>query len=336
MKKQHKIKTIKTRKVMLAWLMAAVMSLSVNVVSEAAGFSMGLMVSRTTPISMQENLYLPDFSQAEVKHTAQTSRMLSISETLKQPERLNFSSEEEKKIFYPGDTLYLPLIHNVSGNQYEAKECPSNWAFSVSGLNKQSVSNVRWANENGYLTIAVDFATQLTQSKPLNILFNITIYDKDAPSFRNTVEIEGVFQNVTREALPGTINEIVSPMNLKAGEIYNGEPLTLSFGRNILLKDVVLKKGQTLYLNLDQSFDHQIANQYRSFDIRCYNFTGNEDELAEPAKVCLPAQKNEPYVYEVIDGKLKRLLSDYDEESGLVCFMTKTLGYYVVSPILMQ
>ena len=336
--KQHKNYHHKIRKVMLSWAMTVVMLFSMSAVSYAQ-FSpsvMGMMVNRTAPVSIENHTYELNLSKAQVKHSPQTVRMLSVPSALTAPEKLVGSNGKEKLAFYPGDTLYIPFANKTSGIAYTSKSRPSNWEIAVSGMNKQTVSNVRWANENGYLTVAVDFASELMQSKPVDVKLNIILYDKTSKAQNKPMVLEASFQNVTREVMPGTVNEVVSPMNMKAGKIYHEQPLTLSFGHNVFLKDAVLVPGETMYLNLDRSFDHKLANQYRSFDIQCYNFIGSEDHFTEPAELCLPAQRNESYVYEVIDGELRRLVSQYDEENGLVCFTTDSLGYYVVSPILMK
>ena len=336
--KQHNNNHKKWRKVMLSWAMTAVMLFSMSAVSYAqfTPSVMGLIVNRTAPVSIENHVYELNLSKAQVKHTAQTSRMLSVSPNLTAPEKMLTPDGKEKLAVYPGDTLYIPFSNKASGVSYTSKSCPSNWEISVSGMDEKSISNVRWANENGYLTVAVDFAKELMQSKAVDVNLSITLYDKTTKAKNEPMVLEASFQNVTREIMPGTINEVVSPMNLKAGEIYKGQPVTLSFGHNIFLKDAVLAPGKTMYLNLDQSFDHKLANQYRSFDIQCYHFIGNEDSFMEPAELCLPAQKNESYVYEVMDGELRRIMSRYDEENGQICFTTDSLGYYVVSPILMK
>ena len=79
-------------------------------------------------------------------------------------------------------------------------------------------------------------------------------------------------------------------MNLHAGQIYQGEEVILSFGGNVYFKDAVLQPGQTIYLDLDCSFDSQIANRYKAFDIQCYRFNGDEDSFSQPGRVCLPVQ----------------------------------------------
>ena len=102
------------------------------------------------------------------------------------------------------------------------------------------------------------------------------------------------------------------------------------------VKNAVLPQGKTIYFNLDQSFDSEIANRYRSFDIQCYNFLGDEDSFVQPAQLCLPAQRTDSYVYEVVDGQLRSVQSEYDEENNQICITVDSLGYYIVSPILMQ
>lgn len=311
----------------LAWGAALMMTVSMSVASYAQQLPMGLFIAPAMPISLTQQQYQMDLNTAVVRHTPQTASFLSLPAS--QP--LN----QEQMVFYPGDTLYIPLLDGASGQAYQEKTLPSNWSFRAEGLDPQAVSNVRWANETGALTLAVDFADALSQVAPVDISGSILFYDQQNQVYNQPLVITASFRNLTREVMPGAVNEIISPMNLRAGEIYHGEPVTLSFGDEVLFQDAVLKEGDTVYLNLDCSFDSEIANRYRSFDIQCYHFLGEEDTFQQPGRVCLPAQRTDSYVYEVVDGALKRIQSTYDEEHNLICFTAESLGYYVVSPIIM-
>lgn len=223
-----------------------------------------------------------------------------------------------------------------TGELYSEKNRPSNWNFRAEGFDSQAVSTVRWANENGTLSIAIDFAGQLPHSSTLWVGGVITLYDEQTGIESSSLYLNASFGNVTKELIPLSVNEIVSPMNLHVGNGYSGEAVTLSFGSNVTVKNAVLPQGKTIYFNLDQSFDSEIANRYRSFDIQCYNFLGDEDSFVQPAQLCLPAQRTDSYVYEVVDGQLRSVQSEYDEENNQICITVDSLGYYIVSPILMQ
>lgn len=49
----------------------------------------------------------------------------------------------------------------------------------------------------------------------------------------------------------------------------------------------------------------------------------------------ITVQRTDSYVYEVVNGELKALQTQVDEDSGLLCFYAESLGYYIVSPSLM-
>lgn len=317
---------MKLVKKMMMLGVAAMLVVGMSAVSYAQ-IPLNIMITTAAPISMLENTYELRLQGAVLKHTAQTARALSI------PQQQTIEAQEEY-FFYPDDTLYLPLINTQTGKAYAQKSRPSNWSFYTYGIDSEAISNVRWATETGTLTVAIDFAASLPQSEVISCVSSITLCD-DQNDCRSVLTIPFRFGNVTKEIVPGVVNEISSPMNLKAGELYNGEAVTLSFGNNVIFKNAVLPEGQTIYLNLDRSFDSEIANRYKSFDIQCYNFMGDEDTFEEPGRVCLPAQKGDSYVYEVVDGSLKRIQSEYDEENSLVCFTSDKLGYYIVSPVLM-
>lgn len=320
---------MKWKKQIAALCLMLAMTVGMSAVSYAQ-FPFHLMIGSAAPITLgaRQGYHLA-LEEAVVKHTSRTTSLLSLpqSETLEL---------QEQPRFFPGDTLYIPL-KEVSGQQfYEAKSCPSNWEFIASGFDPRAVQEVRWANESGVLTIAVDFTSVLSQSEPIEISGYIILRDTQSGYELEPLQVEGRFGNVTREVLPHSVNQISSPMNLYAGEIYNGEPITLSFGDGVYLKEAVLERGETIYLNLDTSFDSEIANRFHSFDIQCYNFLGDEDTFAQPAKLCLPMKWSDTYVYEVMDGELNPVQAQVDEESGQICFTVESLGYYIVSPILMS
>lgn len=317
---------MKLLKKMMVLAAAVMMTVGMSAVSYAQ-LPLNLMITTAAPISMVENAYELTLAGAQVKHTEQTARALSIPQQ-------QILDGEGNELFYAGDTLYLPLVNTETGETYLQKSRPSNWSFTTYGIDSSAIDNVRWATETGSLTVAIDFMSSLPQSEMISSLAAITLHD-DQSGYYSVLTIPFRFGNITREIVPGVVNEISSPMNLHAGELYNGEPVTLSFGNNVIFKNAVLAAGNTIYLNLDRSFDSEIANRYKSFDIQCYNFLGDEDAFKEPGRVCLPAQKGDSYVYEVTDGELKRIQSEYDEENGLVCFTSDALGYYVVSPVLM-
>lgn len=319
---------MKLRKTMIALTTALTMAVSMSAVSYAQMLPMEMMISPAAPVSMIEHAYKLDLENAVVKHREQTAAFLAAEQIQK--------LDVNEMLFYPGDTLYIPIKEPATGVAYSAKTRPSNWTFETHGINDQAISNIRWSNENGALSIAVDFAQSLAQSEPVKVSTLITLKDTQNRRYEDEIYLDGSFSNLSRAILPNAVNEIVSPMNLHAGERYSGEAVTLSFGNNVFFKNAVMEKGKTAYLDLDRSFDSNIANTYRSFDIQCYNFLGDEDSFAGPGKVCLPAQKTDSYVYEVVNGRLSRIQSEFDEENGLVCFTSDTLGYYIVSPILMN
>lgn len=320
---------MKLTKRMIAFTMAMMMVVGMSAVSYAK-MPAGMMIGVSAPVSMKEYSYRLDLSHALVKHTPQVAKMLSLPIQ----HQLN---PEESLTFYPGDTLYLSLVDTAKDSTYTQKNCPSNWEFYTTNLDPKAVSKVRWANENDVLNLAIDFVENLPQSKPIKLNGKITLYDELNGISAEPLYLEADFSNVTRELLSASINEIISPMNLHAGKQYHGEAVTLSFGNNVYLKNAVMKPRSSMYLNLDRSFDNQIANRYKSFDIQCYHFKGSEDTFAQPGVLYLPAQRTDSYVYEVMeDGSLKRIQSEFDEETGTVFFMANSLGYYIVSPILMQ
>ena len=92
----------------LAWGAALMMSVSMSVASSAAQqLPVGLFLAPTMPISLSQQQYQMDLKTAVVRHTKQTASFLSVSalQTL----------DPEQMVFYPGDTLYIPLLDGVSG-----------------------------------------------------------------------------------------------------------------------------------------------------------------------------------------------------------------------------
>lgn len=319
---------MKLMKKIMGFGMAMTMMVGMSAVSYAQ-FPFNMMIATTSPITMQENSYQLSLDDAIIKHTVQTARALSLPEQEKIGQNPQFS-------FYPGDTLYIPIMNTQTAELYSEKTRPSNWNFEVSGFDPQIVSDVRWANENGMLNVAVDFVPAIPSSQTMYVNGEISLYDEQDFLTVDTLSVAASFGNVTKEVIPSVVNEVVSPMNLYVGEMYKGETVTLSFGNNVLLKNAVFSQGTAMYLNLDQSFDSEIANRYRSFDIQCYHFLGDEDNFSQPAQLCLPVLPTDSYVYEVVDDQLRAIQTEYDEENNQICFTVDSLGYYIVSPILMQ
>lgn len=319
---------MKLKKTVIAFGMVMVMTAGFSAVSYAS-FPMGMMIGTSAPISMQDDSYTLDLSRAQIKHSQQTAKTLSL------PIQQQLDLQKEL-LFYPGDVLYLPLVNVENGLVYSEKTCPSNWDFSAEGFDPNVVTAVRWANESGTLSLAIHFAQSLQQSKPVAVQGTISLYDKMSGIQSVPLVLEATFSNPQKELIPGAVNKIFSPMNLYAGENAGENPVTLSFENHVFFRNAQIQPNTGIYLNLDQSFDNQIANRYKSFDIQCYSFLGKEDCFQQPGKLYLPAQRTDSYVYEVMeDGSLRRIQSEFDEETGTVYFLTDSLGYYIVSPILM-
>ena len=79
-------------------------------------------------------------------------------------------------------------------------------------------------------------------------------------------------------------------MNLTQDRFTKGKRSSFPLAA-MYFKDAVLQPGQTIYLDLDCSFDSQIANRYKAFDIQLIAL---HEEL--PAG-CLPVQRTDSYVY---------------------------------------
>lgn len=326
----------KAKQILISFGIAMMMMVNLSAVSYAAQLPqsqlqlpLSLMIGQSAPVSMEQSQFALQLSQAQVKHTESIAQLLSL------PQQTEKLEDLEEMRFFPGDILYIPIVNRLTGELYTQKCRPSNWAIETTGMDSQVISQVRWANETGALNVAVDFAASLPQSKDVRMYGQIALYDEQTRSSSEWMPLQLVFGNAVKEVQPRGVTEVVSPMNLHAGQLYREEPVILSFGGNVYFKDAVLKSGQTLYLDLDCSFDSQIANRYKAFDIQCYRFNGDEDSFLQPGRVCLPVQRTDSYVYEVVNGELKALQTQVDEDSGLLCFYAESLGYYIVSPGLM-
>lgn len=324
----------KVKRMLVSFGMAMTMMLNLSAVSYAVQLPqpqlpLSLMIGQTAPVSMEQSQYSLQLSQAQVKHTEAIAQLLSL------PQQTEKLEDMDELRFFPGDILYIPIVNRLTGELYTQKSRPSNWAIETTGIDPQVISQVRWANETGSLNVAVDFVATLPQSKDIPMYGQLALYDEQSRTSSEWLPLEFTFGNAIKEVQPRGITEVSSPMNLHAGQIYQGEEVILSFGGNVYFKDAVLQPGQTIYLDLDCSFDSQIANRYKAFDIQCYRFNGDEDSFSQPGRVCLPVQRTDSYVYEVVNGELKALQTQVDEDSGLLCFYAESLGYYIVSPSLM-
>ena len=66
------------------------------------------------------------------------------------------------------------------------------------------------------MTIAIDFASLLSQSEPIELAGSITLRDTQSGYELEPLLVEGNFGNVTREVLPHSVNQISSPKSITA------------------------------------------------------------------------------------------------------------------------
>lgn len=251
-------------------------------------------------------------------------------------------------VFNPGDAVLIPMSFGTYGSDgtflpkdgnslYFQKGIPENWRLTVTEHGDSVLEEARWyiGPESGVtntLFALIPFQKTLVGSQKLSLKATVTVEDIGDGSKSNSVELLGSFENRSKEASPSQTNIIESPMTLVAGEAYQGEPLTLSFAGGVLFSKLTMRPGQTAYLNLDRGYDSQLANSVKVFDMQYYNFWGNGDSFPTPGVLTFPTEVQEPVVYEIENGMPRRLVSQYDEESGTVSISTDELGYYVVSP----
>ena len=135
---------MKLMKTLMAFGLAMTMTVSMSAVSYAQ-IPLSMMIASTAPITMQKNAYQLCLDQATVKHTAQTSQALSL------PQQEAVTRDDLS--FYPGDTLYIPILDVKTGELYSEKNRPSNWNFRAEGFDSQSVSTLRWAMRMEHLVL---------------------------------------------------------------------------------------------------------------------------------------------------------------------------------------
>ena len=104
---------MKLMKILMAFGLAMTMTVSMSAVSYAQ-IPLSMMIASTAPITMQKNAYQLCLDQATVKHTAQTSQALSL------PQQEAVTRDDLS--FYPGDTLYIPILDVKTGELYSEKK----------------------------------------------------------------------------------------------------------------------------------------------------------------------------------------------------------------------
>lgn len=332
---------------------AMVVSMTFSGALHVAAFVDGFAVneiSLTSPVALKENgwglssdtVYLLDLSSSNNN----TSPNMSF---VGQP----IVSQPLSAIttFHPGDKLLIPVVRgtydmdgiftpsNTTGLEfYNTLGVPSNWAIPQTNPLPSFIKDVTWyqGNESGIantLFIMVQFVECFEDTNTLP--FNLTVYmqDSDTGSTSNVIDLAGTFENRCSDIVTGFPNIVSSPMVFKTPVDYDGTPVTFSFGDGILLQDVVMAPEQCVYFNLDTTFDNDFANQYLQFDLQFYQFCGDLDRFQQPGVLTLPAGREEPYVYEIINGVPNKIQAQYDEENEKVTFLTSSLGYYVVSSV---
>lgn len=249
--------------------------------------------------------------------------------------------------FYPGDLVLIPVVKGsyqqtpegqtfqpaASPVEYfQRREVPRNWELA-SQTDALWVEEPcwRWGEELGAgLLVEVRFPATAAAEEGNWTQLDLWLRDRRDDT-RSAGRLEGLFQNPVREVTEGGLDRVLSPMVMVAGEGYAGGAVSFSFGDGVVFRDTGMEPGQRVCLNLDCSYDNRLANQLRAFELRFYNFLGEADHFPRPGRLSFPAERQEAYVYEMIDGIPRRLQAEYDENTDQVTIVTDHLGYYIVS-----
>lgn len=327
----------KFRKISL-FLFTLIFALNISVVSDAE-MSLPGAITETEPQALLEggiglgsdqSLIINDLGKGSLQSAIATAKQLVIG---------------QDSVYHPGEILLIPVIKGRYGTQGEFiegqnlpqwKGVPSNWKLSVDNQSSSTIDDIRWhlstepSGEN-YLYVMVIFSEILEGTEQYVLNCNVCIEDTQTALRSNSISLTGSFENRSVEALPDRLNVISTPATVFATQNYNGEQLNFQIDQDVSFAGTTLNHGQTLYINLNRNYDSQFANKAKQFDLQFYNFLGNQDSFASPGNLSLPATGQEAYVYEITGGAPTLLVSNYDDEAGVVSITTESLGSYVVS-----
>lgn len=256
----------------------------------------------------------------------------------------------------PGDSIYMPLYHNVTavvgesgptiGESGEATtgvipykgNVDKNWKINFVEKSKRFIETAEFykadSDDTNLLRNAV--YVKLTAVEVLDSVnkedfnFGVNVSEKGSQKKTKQVYVKGEFSNPI-SANPVDFewtNTVEGPTVFEVGKNDDGTA-TFEFEDGVVYSVKMFGEEKVL-LNLSRTHDKNLMTQYDT-DLQFYNFNGSNDAFSAVGTLSIPSDE-EVYVYEMKNG-LKPVEYTYNENNEALEIKTRVLGNYVVSPI---
>ena len=274
-----------------------------------------------------KDLYFGDVMYVE--HTNKKNEAVYIDGTVINSKNKDFTG------FRPGDVLYFAIMED--GSNYDGTIDPD-WSINISANNY--VEEADWEgkkSEDKYIKVVL--SEDLDELDLQKIEFHMYIADNANKKHRESASatVKYDFKNYEEEIVNFKhINDVDYTAKWVVEADKRGVA-TFDF-EDVAYFTVKMYPEEEVILNFDTKADKDLVKEYRDADLEFYNFNGTKDEFLATGELLLPADKDS-VVYEVVDGKLKKVDAEYvkdykvagvEKKSGLV-IETNELGHYVVA-----
>jgi hypothetical protein len=234
-----------------------------------------------------------------------------------------------------GDTAYFKLTDGAD----DPKDITS--AASVAKLNVSAkwtkgadvVKSVEIVKKSGAYYVAV--ATTGSSLSSTNVVGKISLKGKTGTgsseetlkgkdgSFEVDFDVKYPSKDATGDELTATTKTVYDFSDVDETEY------TINFGDNdaVAVAVVSVKNTGKVLLGCDTDDIAEIVDAYPDAKIKCVALTGTFKKTAE---LTIYADED-TYLYEVVDGKVKAVDAEYDDDEGGFVLNTKVLGTYLIS-----
>lgn len=256
-----------------------------------------------------------------------------------------------------GDVIYFPVYN---GSTLYNGEAAKNWQIKINNADyvdgadfyrgktsgnsaKPSVADRIYVVDNNmengtlFVKVTLDDFNDFTDEK-VNFYFYIYDTDTKAKSDRVTVkfEMEDYKADLKEEDLDWVIT-VSGPKAYKYDKDAKAKLAAFDF-KGAAFVEVKLFPGETYKVNVNTKFDKTIAKLYPEADFEFVELSGDFEKTAD---VVIPSNKDNKYIYEVVDGDLvavdAEFVKDHKFDNGEkvngYLFETKELGQYAISDV---
>lgn len=259
--------------------------------------------------------------------------------------------ESNSITIHPGNTIYMPLYHNVIGDgivtigesapttgviPYKGK-IDKNWKVNFVEKSKRFIDTAEFYRAktddknlvDGAVYIKVEVVEELDSVKKETINYGVYVSEKGGKNKTKQVYVKGDFSNPTA---PNFVdfewsNQVSGPM---VWEVEKNDDGTAIFDfEDEATYSVKMFGSEKVLLNLSRTYDKKIVSKY-DVDMEFYNFKGDHDSFSAVGVLSVPGDKNS-YAYEIVKGGLKPVDYSYNSEDETIEIKTRVLGSYVVS-----